>query len=272
MDINEMIPCGPKGLVVTISFMNIFYCLLGMFWWAGTGMAQTAPQESSSSPVGISLPLTDWMVVGGKDKKFGPKEEAGKILFTGEGFGAKGKSIAAFFPSTDLGEGQSLRLKGTVRMVGVAGTGHFRFGIFKKRSRDHSRGWLGYCAYAGFDKAFPKGALLARLAGNDGDFSGLKGAKGEDAARVLGESMGGCKSIKDGAYAMELVVKKSGGAMEIEASLDGVGDVPAPLVRYMVKDSEPATSTFDAVGFNSHEVLSADSLEFSEVSVTLQGP
>ena len=267
VDILQNGPCGGKGQVVIIAFMKNSKTLLGMLGLAGVFMAQTV----SSSP-GVDLPVTGWMVVGGKDQKFGPKEEGGKILFSGEGFGAKGKSLAAFFPSTELGEGQTLRLKTSVRFAGVAGTGNFRFGLFKKRSRDHSRGWLGYCAYAGFDKAFPKGALLARLPGNDGDFSGMKGAKGEDAARNLGESMAGSKTMKDGVYVLEMAVKKSGGAMEIEASLDGAGDVPMTMVRYSAKDSEPATSSFDTIGFNSHEVLSADSVEFSDVSVTLQGP
>jgi hypothetical protein len=54
--------------------------------------------------------------------------------------------------------------------------------------------------------------------------------------------------------------------------MDGAGDVPTPMVRYSAKDSTPATSSFDALGFVTHEVLSSDSVEFSEVTINLQGP
>ena len=54
--------------------------------------------------------------------------------------------------------------------------------------------------------------------------------------------------------------------------MDGAGDVPTPMVRYLAKDSTPATSSFDALGFVTHEVLSTDSIEFSDISVQLQGP
>jgi len=53
--------------------------------------------------------------------------------------------------------------------------------------------------------------------------------------------------------------------------MDGA-DVPTPMVRYSAKDSTPATSSFDALGFMIHEVLSADSIEFSDISLKLQGP
>jgi hypothetical protein len=54
--------------------------------------------------------------------------------------------------------------------------------------------------------------------------------------------------------------------------MDRAGDVPTPMVRYSAKDSTPATSSFDALGFYLHEVLSTDSIEFSEVSLTLSKP
>jgi hypothetical protein len=250
--------------------MNNFKIILGMFFWANLGLVGFPMSEVVAG--GVDLPVAGWCVVGAKDQKFGPKEEAGKIIFAGEGFGAKGRNLAAFFPATEIGEGQTLKMKATVRFTGVAGTGNFRYGLFKKRSKDHSRGWLGYCAYAGFDKAFPSGALLARLAENDADFSGMKDAKGQEAARNLGASVTGSKTIKDGAYLVVLSLKKTGGAIEIESSMDGAGDVPTPMVRYSAKDSEPVTSSFDALGFVTHEVLSSDSVEFSAVSVVLETP
>ena len=250
--------------------MNNFKIIFGIFFWANLGLVGFPMSEVVAG--GVDLPVAGWCVVGAKDQKFGPKEEAGKIIFGGEGFGAKGRNLAAFFPATEIGEGQTLKMKANVRFTGVAGTGNFRYGLFKKRSKDHSRGWLGYCAYAGFDKAFPSGALLARLAENDADFSGMKDAKGQEAARNLGASLTGSKTIKDGAYLVVLSLKKTGGAIEIESSMDGAGDVPTPLVRYSAKDNEPVTSSFDALGFVTHEVLSSDSVEFSAVSVVLENP
>ena len=250
-----------------IYLSGLFLAVASLGWAQGT-----SPNSTGAGSAGTDLPVSGWCVVGSKDMKFGPKEEGGKIIFTGEGFGAKGRNLAAFFPATEIGEGQTLKMKANVRFMGVAGTGNFRYGLFRKLSRDHSRGWLGYCAYAGFDKAFPKGALLARFPGNDGDFSGMKGAKGEAVARDLGPSITGSKTMKDGAYVLVLKLKRSGGAIEIESTLDGAGDVPTPMVRYSAKDSEPATTQFDAVGFVTHEVLSTDSIEFSDISVQLQGP
>lgn len=251
--------------------MKNFGIILGVLGWANLGFVGFPVSEVMAAGT-TGLPVTGWYVVGAKDQKFGPKEEAGKIIFGGEGFGAKGRNLAAFFPATEIGEGLTLRMKANVRFTGVAGTGNFRYGLFKKRSKDHSRGWLGYCAYAGFDKAFPSGALLARLAENDADFSGMKDAKGQEAARNLGASVTGVKTIKDGLYVVVLSLKKTGGAIEIESSMDGAGDVPTPMVRYSVKDNEPVTSTFDALGFVTHEVLSVDSIEFSNVSLDLIVP
>jgi hypothetical protein len=50
------------------------------------------------------------------------------------------------------------------------------------------------------------------------------------------------------------------------------GEMGNPAVKYIGKDEKPATTSFDALGFVTHQVLSADSLEFSEVSVTLETP
>ena len=250
------------------------FLLIGLFLGlANLGWAQaTAPSRTPVVSAGTDLPVSGWCVVGAKDMKFGPKEEGGKIIFTGEGFGAKGHSFAAFFPLTEIGEGQTLKMRANVRFVGVATVGSFRYGLFRKLSRDHGGGWLGYCAYAGFNQFWPKGALLARFPGNDGGFCGVKDSKGQEAARILGDSLTGIRTVKDGAYVVVWSLKKSGGAIEIESSMDGAGDVPTPMVRYSAKDSTPATSSFDALGFMTHEVLSTDSIEFSDISLKLQGP
>jgi hypothetical protein len=50
------------------------------------------------------------------------------------------------------------------------------------------------------------------------------------------------------------------------------GEMGNPAVKYSGKDEKPATTSFDALGFVSHQVLSADSIEFSDVSLDLIGP
>jgi hypothetical protein len=113
--------------------------------------------------------------------------------------------------------------------------------------------------------------LLARFPGNNGYFDGDKDPKGQEAARILGDSLTPINAVRDGAYVVVWSLKKSGGAIEIESSIDGA-DVPTPMVRYSAKDSTPATSSFDALGFIIHTVLSTDSIEFSDISLKLQGP
>jgi len=245
-------------------------------------LAQTsapAPASAPSTPapaataavVSRPLAISGWAVIGDKAKAFGPKEEGGKILFTGADFGKKGKTIAGYFEKTILGEGQTLSFKSNIQFSGVGTVGAFRYGIFQKRSKDHNRGWLGYCFYAGFRPDMPKGNLLARLPENNGSFDGLKDDKGADTARSLGEAVSGPKSIKDGLYTLTIEVKKSGLNMEMKSMLVSELD-PTPAVSYSGIDNQPATPCFDALGFVTHEVLSADSIEFSDVSLNLVGP
>jgi len=245
-------------------------------------LAQTsapAPASAPSTPapaataavVSRPLAISGWAVIGDKAKAFGPKEEGGRILFTGADFGKKGKTIAGYFEKTILGEGQTLSFKSNIQFSGVGTVGAFRYGIFQKRSKDHNRGWLGYCFYAGFRPDMPKGNLLARLPENNGSFDGLKDDKGADTARSLGEAVSGPKSIKDGLYTLTIDVKKSGLNMEMKSMLVSELD-PTPAVSYSGIDNQPATPCFDALGFVTHEVLSTDSVEFSEVSLTLNNP
>ena len=64
-----------------------------------------APVSVPSTPAPVAAPavvskplaISGWAVFGDKTKAFGPKEEGGKILFTGADFGKKGKSIAGYF-------------------------------------------------------------------------------------------------------------------------------------------------------------------------------
>jgi hypothetical protein len=118
----------------------------------------------------------------------------------------------------------------------------------------------------------PKGNVLARLPENMGTFDGLKDEKGADAARSLGEAVSGPKSIKEGIYTLTIDVKKVGANMEVKSSMISQLDPSAPAVSYSATDTQPTTPSFDAVGFATHEVLSADSVELSDVSLNLIGP
>ena len=262
--------------------MKKFYPLFLVLCLTNVVMAQTNPPAAASvasalgpaaTPAVVSKPIaiSGWAVIGDKTKAFGPKEESGKILFTGVDFGKKGKSFAGYFEKTILGEEQTLSFKSNIQFAGVGTVGAFRYGIFQKRSKDHNRGWLGYCFYAGFRPDMPKGNLLARLPENNGSFDGLKDDKGAETARSLGEAISGPKSIKDGLYTLTIDVKKSGANMEVKSMLVSELD-PTPAVSYSGIDNQPATPCFDALGFVTHEVLSVDSIEFSNVSLSLVGP
>ena len=118
----------------------------------------------------------------------------------------------------------------------------------------------------------PKGNVLARLLENNGPFDGVKDDQGVETARSLGEAISGPKSIKDGVYTLTIDVKKVGANMEVKSTMVSQLDPSTPVVSYAATDSQPATPSFDAVGFVTHEVLSADSIEFSDVSLNLVGP
>jgi hypothetical protein len=220
-------------------------------------------QDAAST--GKDLPVTGWMVISDKAKTYGPTEEGGKNTLGGADFGKKGKNEAAFFPKTELAEGETLEFTAKANFTGVSGMGNFRFGIYERRSKDHPRGWLGYCAYTGIDKKFPKGGLFASESENDDSFD-------KATAKVLGESTVPFKNIKDGTYVLTMTLKRSGANIECTVSMFPEGDPSAPIAEYSGSDSAPAATAFDSLGFCTHELLSADSLSFSDVSVKLIAP
>lgn len=224
-----------------------------------------APNPAGADASGKPLPVSGWIVISDKTGAFGPKEEAGKIVFGGEGFGDKGKNEGAFFPKTELAEGDSLELSAKVTFSGVSGTGNFRFGIYQKRSKDHPRGWMGYTAYAGIDKKFPKGGLFASEAGNDINFD-------TSTNNALAESGVPIKNVKDGTYQISMKLTRTAAGIDCEASMTVDGDPNAVFLAYTGSDASPASSSFDALGFSTHQVLSADSIAFSDVSVSLNTP
>jgi hypothetical protein len=224
-----------------------------------------APNAAPPAPSGKVLAVSGWTVIGDKTQTFGPKDEDGKIVFTGTGFGEKGKNEAAFFPKTELAVGDSLELSAKVTFTGVSGMGNFRFGIYQKRSKDHPRGWMGYTAYAGVDKKFPKGGLFASDAGNDINFDTATN-------RVLAESGVPFKNVKDGTYFINMKLTRSDSGIECEATMSVDGDPNALLLQYSGSDASPASTSFDALGFSTHQVLSADSIAFSDVTVSVGMP
>jgi hypothetical protein len=117
-----------------------------------------------------------------------------------------------------------------------------------------------------------KGMVFARLPENMGPFDGLKDDKGADTTRSLGEAISGLKSIKDGLYTLTIDVRKTGSSMEVKSMLVSELDPTVPAVSYSATDNEPATPSFDAIGFVTHEVLSVDSIELSEVSLVIKNP
>ena len=245
--------------------------------------AVTAPLSSNQVPTPVAsatpatpvvnLILSGWGVFNDKTRTFGPKEEGGKVLFSGEGFGTKGKNFAAYFNKVTLAEGQTLRFSADVQFSGISTTGHFRYGIFKKRSADHVRGWMGYCAFSGLDKSYPNGALLSRNDNNDVGYDSIKGKtkEGSEAigATVIGESLCGVGTFKEGiVYNIVMDLKHFGSTIECKTSVTPKGDPAAkPIVSYAAVDATPMTTTFDAIGFTTHEVLSADTVEFSNVTL-----
>jgi len=226
------------------------------------GLLAILPLSSFSQPADAGVAISEWMVIGDKTKAFGPQQDGGHITFTGPGFGDKGKNEAAFFPKIEMAEGDTLELSAKVTFTGVSGMGNFRFGVYQKRSKDHSRGWLGYTAYTGIDKKFPKGGLFASEPGND---------EGYDKAttRVLGESTVSLRNIKDGPYLLSMTLKLANGQMECHAMMVPEATPGVAIADYSGVDNQPATLAFDALGFSTHELLSADTFELSDVSVKL---
>lgn len=216
-----------------------------------------------------SLPLSGWGVVGDRAGKWTPTEAEGRVVFSAEGFGEKGKFPAASFPKTELRDGQKLELSAKVAFKGVSGTGNFRFGIFLKRSKDHARGWLGYCAIAGLEKSLPTGGLYARLPGNESTFDSLQDEKPETSPRLLAQASGSIQNIRNETYRLTMVLIRTGKDIACTARLVSVVEGAYPAVEYSALDQQPGTYVFDTLGFNSRQVLSADVLEFSEVSVTI---
>ena len=223
--------------------------------------AAQEPAPAAATPTSEPLiPLSGWSIIHDKTKTYGPKEENGSLTFSGPGYGDKGKNGAGYFTKTELTDGSSLEFTARVTFSCVSGMGNFRFGLFQKKSRDHTRGWLGYCAYAGIDKKFPKGGLFASEASNDTGFDAAT-------SRVLGESLVPFKNIKDGNYDLNMKLTRAGASIEVQASLVPEADPATPTVRYAGTDSTPTTFAFDAFGFSTHELLSADSIQFSKISL-----
>jgi hypothetical protein len=234
-------------------------------------LAQGAqPGSAIDAPERTRLPVADWTCMGDKEKKFGPTDSGEAIIFSGEGFGDKGRGIAAFFPETPLIEGQSLTVSARVTFSGVNGFGLFKFGIFQSTSRTQDLGWVGYCAFAGSDKFFPKGGLFASEVGHKKYF-------GSQTEKIIAESMTPQRTskderflfnVKDGEYLVQMSLALLSGnqvACKFEMALEN--NPGHPIASYDGVDNAPSTTTFDTLGFAFHQLLSSDSVEFRDVVV-----
>jgi len=221
-----------------------------------------SPAPAPASTTGKPLTVSGWTVIGDKTNTFGPKEESGTITFAGPGFGDKGKNEAAFFPKTELAPGDSLEFRSKVTFTGVAGIGNFRFGIYQKRSKDHCRGWMGYTAFAGIEKKYPKGGLFTPDPNSESSYDSAT-------PNAIGQSIVTLKNIKDGTYILTIKVTRTAAAIECTSTMAPDTEPEAYVVEYSATDASPLTTSFDAIGFSTHQVLSADSIAFSDVSLKL---
>jgi hypothetical protein len=237
---------------------------------AASSLFAEAPKATNASVSLTRMSVSDWMCMGDNDKKFGPTDSGDAIVFSGEGFGDKGRSVAAFFPETTLSEGQSLTVSARITFTGVHYFGTFKFGLFQSASRTKDAGWVGYCAFAGSDKFFPKGGLFASEPGNKNYF-------GAATEHIIAESTTPQRSskderflfnIKDGDYCVQMsLTLLSGNKIACKFEISPDNNPRNPTASYEAMDDFPSTMTFDALGFAFHQVLSPDSVEFRDVVV-----
>jgi hypothetical protein len=237
---------------------------------ATSSLFAQAPKATNASASPTRMSVSDWMCMGDNDKKFGPADSGDAIVFSGEGFGDKGRSVAAFFPETTLSEGQSLTVSARITFTGVHYFGTFKFGLFQSASRTKDAGWVGYCAFAGSDKFFPKGGLFASEPGNKNYF-------GAATEHIIAESTTPQRkskderflfNVKDEEYLIQMsLTLLSGNKIACKFEMAPESNPANLLVSYEGVDDASSTTTFDALGFAFHQVLSPDSVEFRDVAV-----
>jgi len=237
---------------------------------ATSSLFAQAPKATNASASPTRLPVSEWTCMGDQDKKFGPTVNGDAISFSGEGFQDKGRGIAAFFPETTLTEGQSLTVTARVTFSGVHSFGLFKFGIFQSASRTKDAGWVGYCAFAGSEKSFPKGGLFASEAGNKKYF-------GSQTENIIAESTTPQRAskderflfnVKDEEYLVQMsLTQLSGNKIACKFDMAPESNPNKPLASYEGVDETPGSTSFDALGFAFHQGLSTDSVEFRDVVV-----
>jgi hypothetical protein len=237
---------------------------------ATSSLFAQAPKATNASASPTRMSVSDWMCMGDNDKKFGPTDSGDAIVFSGEGFQDKGRGIAAFFPETTLTEGQSLTVTARVTFSGVHSFGLFKFGLFQSASRTKDAGWVGYCAFAGSEKSFPKGGLFASEAGN-------KKYLGSQTENIIAESTTPQRAskderflfnVKDEEYLVQMsLTQLSGNKIACKFDMAPESNPNKPLASYEGVDEAPSSTSFDALGFAFHQGLSTDSVEFRDVAV-----
>ena len=129
---------------------------------------------------------------------------------------------------------------------------------------------MGYCAFAGSEKFFPKGGLFASEAGNKKYF-------GSQTENIIAESTTPQRAskderflfnIKDEEYLLQMsLTQLSGNKIACKFEMAPESNPANLLVSYEGVDDASSTTTFDALGFAFHQVLSPDSVEFRDVAV-----
>lgn len=247
--------------------LQIFLTLL-----TASSLFAQAPKATEASAAPTRLPVSEWTCMGDQDKKFGPTVSGDTISFSGEEFQDKGRGIAAFFPDTILAEGQSLTVTARVTFSGVHSFGLFKFGVFQSASRAKDAGWVGYCAFAGSEKSFPRGGLFASEAGNKSYF-------GSQTENIIAESTTPQResaderflfNIKDKEYLVQMsITHLSGNKIACKFDMAPESDPGKALASYEGVDEAPSSTSFDALGFAFHQGLSTDSVEFRDVVVEI---
>ena len=256
---------GLQKYIMKFPSLQILLTLL-----TASSLLAQAPKATEASAAPTRLPVSEWTCMGHEDKKFGPTVSGDAISFSGEGFQDKGRGIAAFFPETTLDEGQSLTVTARVTFSGVQSFGLFKFGIFQSVSRTKDAGWVGYCAFAGSEKFFPKGGLFASEAGNKNYF-------GSQTENIIAESTTPQRSSKDERFLFNIkeeeyfiqmsLTQLSGNKIACKFEMAPEKSPDEPLASYEGVDEAPSSTSFDALGFAFHQALSADSVEFRDVVV-----
>jgi len=209
-----------------------------------------------------TVPVTGW-------KAWAGPADSLKVSATAVNWGAGPDSLAnallsGCLPAIALADGESLAVSGVLTLGGVdkAPSHQFRFGIFQRGKNDSPNGWLGYVSTS----ASPEepGFILARAPGNKIAFQGA-GGPGEAATRNIFSSKLTSRPLRSGVYKFQMILARADRSLRVKVGL--AEESGTPLYTQETVDTEPATFTFDQVGFSFGPVIAVDSLVFQQMKV-----